>query len=140
MTPRAYLLAEHVGPDSPAAERERLGLAALAACVGCAEAFGVVLPGVDAEHATADDARRALPHVLRAALDGLAAAEGDARGAHVASGHGHRHVAALHRTAWEACQALAFHLHAAARVAGVGIAAREGDLPREDETTEGEGR
>lgn len=125
-TPRDFLLATASdGPDDPAAECERVGLRATAAVLGCVEARGVVLPGIDAEHATADDARCALPHVLRAALDGLLALEGDARGAHKASAHRHRDVAALHRTAWESCQALAFELHAAARLAGVAIARPE---------------
>lgn len=127
MTPRDLLLADApAGPDSPAAERERMGLRAVAACLGCAEAWGVVLPGIDAPHATAADARRALPHVLRAALDGLGDRESDENGAALASGHGDRHVAHMHRTAREVLQALAFALHAAAKCAGVGIAAREG--------------
>lgn len=128
MTPRDLLLADApAGPDSPAAERERMGLRAVAACLGCAEAWGVVLPGIDAPHATAADARRALPHVLRAALDGLAAHEEDARNAHTAQGHGHRDVAHLHRCERDTLQALAFELRAAAKVARVGIAAREGE-------------
>lgn len=127
MTPRDFLLAAApLSADDPAAERERMGLRAIAACVGCAEAFGCVLPGVDAPHATADDARRALPHVLRAALDGLGDRESDENGAANVNGHGDRHVAHMHRTAREVLQALAFALHAAAKCAGVGIAAREG--------------
>ena len=136
MTPREYLLA-HVpalsaprsplwecDPPPPAEdEAATLGLRALAACVASVESRGATLPGIDAEHAAADDARCALPAVLRAALDALADCESDARAAHRASGHGHRYVAALHRTAAESCQALAFELHAAARLAGVPIAA-----------------
>lgn len=119
MTPRDYLLT--AAPRDP----EPLGLRALAAVVGAAEARGVVVPGIDAEHAAADDARLALPHVLRATLDALNDLESDARGAHVATGHGHRDVAALHRTTRETCQALAFELHAAARVARLPIAPKE---------------
>lgn len=116
MTPRLYLLADHASlPDT-----ERLGLRALAAALGCVEARGVVLPGIDAP-----GGRAALPHVLRAALDALAVHEEDARSAHAAQGHGHRDVAALHRTTRESCRALAFELHAAARVARVPIAPKE---------------
>ena len=59
--------------------------------------------------------------VARGAFD----AEADARGAHVATGHGHRDVGALHRTVRDSCQALAFELHAAARVARLVIAPKE---------------
>ena len=118
MTPRAYLLADHASlPDA-----ERLGLRALAASLGCVEARGVVLPGIDAP-----GARAALPHVLRAALDALAVHEEDARNAHTAQGHGHRDVAHLHRCERDTLRALEFELRAAAKVARVGIAAREGE-------------
>lgn len=126
MTPRAFLLSPApVACDDLAADLAPLGLRSLAAVLGAVEARGVVLPGIDAEHSTAADARRALPAVLRAALDALATLEDDARAAHAASGHGHRHVAAVHRTAAETCQALAFELHAAAKASGVPIGARE---------------
>lgn len=119
MTPRDYLLL--ATPRDPAP----LGLRSLAAVVAAAEARGVVVLGVDAEHATDDDARLALPGVLRATLDGLDDLADDAHAAHVATGHGHRDVAALHRTTRESCRALAFELHAAARVARVPIAPKE---------------
>lgn len=119
MTPREHLLL--ATPRDPAP----LGLRSLAAVVAAAEARGVVVPGIDAEHATDDDARHALPGVLRATLDGLDDLADDAHAAHVATGHGHRDVAALHRTTRESCRALAFELHAAARVARVPIAAAQ---------------
>ena len=119
MTPREHLLL--ATPRDPAP----LGLRSLAAVVAAAEARGVMVPGVDAEHATDDDARHALPGVLRATLDALNDLESDARGAHVATGHGHRDVGALHRTVRDSCQALAFELHAAARVARLVIAPKE---------------
>lgn len=118
MTPRSYLLADHASLPDP----ERLGLRALAASLGCVEARGVALPGIDAP-----GDRAALPRVLRAALDALSVHEEDARNAHTAQGHGHRDVAHLHRCERETLQALAFELRAAARVARVGIAAREGE-------------
>ena len=117
MTPRSYLLADHASLPDP----ERLGLRALAASLGCVEARGVVLPGIDAP-----GSRATLPHVLRAALDALAVHEEDARNAHTAQGHGHRDVAHMHRCERETLQALAFELRAAAKVARVGIAARDG--------------
>lgn len=118
MTPRAYLLDDHSSLPDP----ERLGLRSIAAVLGCAEARGVVLPGIDAP-----GDRAALPHVLRAALDGLAVIEADAINAHAAQGHGHRDVAHLHRCERDTLRALAFELRAAAKVARVGIAAREGE-------------
>lgn len=121
MTPRDYLLAATTRDPAP------LGLRSLAAVVAAAEARGVVVPGIDADHSTAADARAALPHVLRAALDGLAVIEADAINAHAAQGHGHRDVAHLHRCERETLRALAFELRAAAKVARVGIAAREGE-------------
>lgn len=106
-------------------EAATLGLRGIAAVVGAVEARGVVLPGIDAPHHTAADARRSLPHVLRAALNGLDDLESDARGAHQAAGHGHANVGALHRTTRDSCRALSFELHAAARLAGIPIAPKD---------------